>query len=106
VQFFQDTEVKRLFAGAEDFGFHSSACVFSADVVTRVDVPTPTDRVRWIGIYKVPRHMLPIQFKAEMGALIDRCVALPIWHQNVLKHTTVRMWATIIIITTNQISSG
>ncbi|KAJ7742941.1 hypothetical protein DFH07DRAFT_1063617 [Mycena maculata] len=85
----QNTEVQKLLAGAQEFGYHEEANVFSADVVTKIDTYTPKDRVHIICICKVPPKMSKERFSQKMEAFMDRTLTHPMVERNVLKYT---MW--------------
>ncbi|KAJ7268209.1 hypothetical protein B0H12DRAFT_96936 [Mycena haematopus] len=91
-EFFHDAAVQKLITDGDDLAFRSAPIAFSADVVTRVDVPasTATKRSCVVGIYKGPGpaffpHIT--QFQENFSATVDEYVALPISQRNLLRHT-------------------
>jgi hypothetical protein len=62
--------VKAMDAG-QSWGFHDGACIFSADLVNKLDSGVPRDRNVSIGILKVPAHMSYTSFYQKIEALID-----------------------------------
>ncbi|KAJ7212658.1 hypothetical protein GGX14DRAFT_446783 [Mycena pura] len=62
--------VKAMEAG-RSWGFHESACIFSADVVTKLESDATRDRNVVVAILRVPAHMSPAEFRGKIDALLD-----------------------------------
>ncbi|KAF7349908.1 hypothetical protein MVEN_01291500 [Mycena venus] len=82
-----DPAFKNLFS--DTFTFRAESIGFSADAVTRIDVPrsTGTERQLWVGIYKGPGLSPPAQFQKDVSATMDQYVALPVSRKYMLSHT-------------------
>ncbi|KAF7342416.1 hypothetical protein MVEN_01830600 [Mycena venus] len=94
-EFFQDATVKKLLTDADDFAFRPASIAFSADAVTRIDVPrsdygsTATERKLWVGIYRGPGPAFSphiTQFQENVSATMDEYVAQPVSQKNMLSH--------------------
>ncbi|KAJ7764423.1 hypothetical protein B0H16DRAFT_1526984 [Mycena metata] len=87
-EFFKDAEVQRLIVAADHWGFRTNSCVFSADIVTRIEASALNDgRILWVGYFRVPADMPA--FEEKMEAFIEKCVASSAFQKNIVKHTTV-----------------
>ncbi|KAJ7676793.1 hypothetical protein DFH06DRAFT_1169051 [Mycena polygramma] len=82
----KDAELKQLMSEAEDFGFCTGGCSFVADVVTKIDVPAPTNRAHLMGVCKLPDTLSTNEFHAKFEGLFAKLLALPL-SQNILKHS-------------------
>ncbi|KAF8142361.1 hypothetical protein K438DRAFT_1995050 [Mycena galopus ATCC 62051] len=84
-----DEQFKKIFAEAKDFGFLDSASLFTADVTTKFDVPSPTTNARVHSSFaaKIPKDMSADQFHAKLEPVIDGYVQLPLCQKHILKHT-------------------
>ncbi|KAF7368022.1 hypothetical protein MSAN_00868000 [Mycena sanguinolenta] len=88
----RDEQVKKVIAGAKDFGFHDNASLFTADVTTRVDVVSPSPKARFHASFvaKIPKDISVDEFHAKLEAAVDSFVELPVCQNNILKHTYLR----------------
>ncbi|KAF7342418.1 hypothetical protein MVEN_01830800 [Mycena venus] len=94
-EFLQDAAFQKLMTNTDDFALPSVSITFSADAVTRIDVPrsehgsTATERALWVGIYSGPGPALSphiTQFQENVSATMDEYVALPVSQKNMLSH--------------------
>lgn len=70
-QCLRDPDMVKAMDAGRSWGFHDGACIFSADLVNKLDSGVPRDRNVAIGIFKVPAHMSYTSFHQKMEALID-----------------------------------
>ncbi|KAJ7734210.1 hypothetical protein B0H14DRAFT_2639465 [Mycena olivaceomarginata] len=81
----KDATIVKLFAEAQEFV--SCADIFCVDIVTRLDVPTPTTRAHMMCSFRCPGHLTSNQYGPKFESFVDRLLALPIIQQNVLKYS-------------------
>ncbi|KAJ7019729.1 hypothetical protein C8F04DRAFT_1146897 [Mycena alexandri] len=86
-EFASDEEVKKLLLAAKTSGFQAGACVFAADVNTKIDDPTPAELNLWVGIYKIPSHLSRVEFEQKMDALSDDYIAGPLSQKHFVNHS-------------------
>jgi len=82
--------VQQLVEAAKQFGLQSGACVFPADIVSKIDSPSVEDAVHIIGIYKVPRDLTAEEYGQKFNAFVENYVALPAIQKNLVKYELVR----------------
>jgi len=70
-QCLRDPDLVKAMDAGRSWGFHDGACIFSADLVNKLDSGVPCDRNVAIGIFQVPAHMSYTSFHQKMEALID-----------------------------------
>ncbi|KAJ7925450.1 hypothetical protein B0H13DRAFT_1863102 [Mycena leptocephala] len=80
-----DPMFAKAFAEAEEFV--SCATGFVADVVTRIDRPTPKDRTHLMCAFQRPDHLSSDEYRKKFEVFVDRLLALPISQKNFLKHS-------------------
>ncbi|KAJ7860175.1 hypothetical protein B0H13DRAFT_2355706 [Mycena leptocephala] len=80
-----DPMFAKAFAEAEEFV--SRATGFVADVVTRIDRPTPKDRTHLMCAFQRPDHLSSDEYRKKFEVFVDRLLALPISQKNFLKHS-------------------
>jgi len=90
----QDPEYVSLLSAAKENGHlrgHEleNMSLFSADVVTKIDVDHTGARKHVFGIFKVPRGVSAELFEQKAEAFIDGALALPVCKNNFLKYN---MW--------------
>ncbi|KAJ7054642.1 hypothetical protein C8F01DRAFT_480401 [Mycena amicta] len=104
----RDPEYSALVAGGASFGLHDGACVFSADVVTKIDhckSPKGSETCHGIFIFKIPAEWHPDvdEYHKKVEDMVDKFIQLPIAEQHIVKHTIwfqnneleedVRLWS-------------
>ncbi|KAJ7060207.1 hypothetical protein C8F01DRAFT_191107 [Mycena amicta] len=90
----RDPEYSALVAGGASFGLHDGACVFSADVVTKIDhckSPKGSETCHGIFIFKIPAEWHPDvdEYHKKVEDMVDKFIQLPIAEQHIVKHTIV-----------------
>src|ERR1700761_6731075 len=70
-QCLRDPDFVKAMEAGRSWGFHDGACVFSADVVTKLDSDATRDRNVVVAILKVPAHVSPAEFRGKIDALLD-----------------------------------
>ncbi|KAJ7106672.1 hypothetical protein C8R44DRAFT_326094 [Mycena epipterygia] len=81
-----DPTVMRVVAGAiADFGLDVGSCVFHANVVTKIDLPSHQDSVWGCTIHPVPVHLSKAQLEQRIEALADTFIAVPVVKKNLLR---------------------
>jgi hypothetical protein len=71
MQCLRDPDFVKAMDAGRSWGFHDGACIFSADLVNKLDSGVPRDRNVSIAILKVPAHMSYTSFQQKMEALLD-----------------------------------
>jgi hypothetical protein len=71
MQCLRDPDFVKAMDAGRSWGFHDGACIFSADLVNKLDSGVPRDLNVAIGICKVPAHMSYTSLQQKMEALID-----------------------------------
>ncbi|KAJ6554676.1 hypothetical protein B0H19DRAFT_1072038 [Mycena capillaripes] len=83
----KDKDFKEIIDAAEHFGFHAGSCSFSADLKTKVFIPTSNDRVHAMGVFKVGPQPDKTAFHDLIEELAERILELPAAKKNILKKT-------------------
>ncbi|KAJ7913710.1 hypothetical protein B0H13DRAFT_2326098 [Mycena leptocephala] len=71
VECLKDPDFVKAMDAERSWGFRDGACIFSADLVNKLDSGVPRDRNVACGIFMVPAHMSYTSFQQRMEALID-----------------------------------
>ncbi|KAF7365862.1 hypothetical protein MVEN_00460700 [Mycena venus] len=83
----KDKDFKERIDAAEHFGFHAGSCSFSADLKTKIFIPTSNDRVHAMGVFKVGPQPDKAAFHDLVEELAERILELPAAKKNILKKT-------------------
>ncbi|KAJ6562218.1 hypothetical protein B0H19DRAFT_1233922, partial [Mycena capillaripes] len=84
----KDPEVLEVFKKGKEFGLHNGSFGLAADVVPKIDNPTPRDRIHLICVYKASPNVSP-DHDQKFDAMLDNFVALPGLQKNVVNF---EMW--------------
>ncbi|KAJ7826569.1 hypothetical protein B0H14DRAFT_3722338 [Mycena olivaceomarginata] len=83
----KDKDFKERIDAAEHFGIHVGSCSFSADLKTRIFIPTSNDRVHAMGVFEVGPQPDKTAFHDLVEELAERILELPAAKKNILKKT-------------------
>ncbi|KAJ7909741.1 hypothetical protein B0H13DRAFT_2330087 [Mycena leptocephala] len=72
----QDPDFINAMAAGRSWGFYDSACIFSADSVTKLDSSVPSDTNVVISIIKIPVQQTASIFRQKLDTLIDAVIDL------------------------------
>jgi hypothetical protein len=87
----QDAEVQKLVENGKEFGLHSNSYGFSADVVAKLDNPSPQDAVHMIFVYNVPPHISTAQHDKKFDEYRNNYAAIPAVRKNFVRLEHVRL---------------
>ncbi|KAJ7115673.1 hypothetical protein C8R44DRAFT_793144, partial [Mycena epipterygia] len=80
------TVMKVVADGTPHLGFDGAgSCVFHADVVRKIDLPSDQDSVYGFITHPVPAHLSKAQFQQKADALLDAFIAVPAVKKGALK---------------------
>ncbi|KAF7359680.1 hypothetical protein MVEN_00692300 [Mycena venus] len=94
LELMQDAEVQKLVENGREFGLHSNSYGFSADVIAKLDNPSPEDAVHMIFVYNVPPHISTAQHDQKFEDYRNNYAAIPAVRKNFVrlehwKHNTM-----------------
>ncbi|KAJ7936094.1 hypothetical protein B0H13DRAFT_1853787 [Mycena leptocephala] len=85
LELMQDAEVQKLVENGKEFGLHSNSYGFSADVVAKLDNPSPQDAVHMIFVYNVPPHISTAQHDKKFDEYRNNYAAIPAVRKNFVR---------------------
>ncbi|KAJ7016309.1 hypothetical protein C8F04DRAFT_1245392 [Mycena alexandri] len=82
-----DPALVKVYAEAEEFLPYVMA--FMADVVTKIDLPTPRNPMHIMCTFQCPAHLSSNEYRTKFEGFVDRLLALPITQKSILKYSVV-----------------
>ncbi|KAF7297394.1 hypothetical protein MIND_00973000 [Mycena indigotica] len=88
----EDSDLCNLVWNGASFGLQDGACVFSADIVTKIDQyksPKGHETCHGLFVFKIPSeyHFTVGEYHKKIEDMVDKFIALPIAQQHLVKHT-------------------
>ena len=82
----------------KEFSLHTNSYGFSADVVAKIDNPSPKDAVHMIFVYNVPPHISAVQHDQKFDEYKNNYAAIPAVRKNFvrLEHVCLSMGFTFV----------
>jgi hypothetical protein len=84
----KDPALAKVYTEAEEFLPYVTA--FMTDVVTKIDLPTPGNRMHIMCTFQRPDYLSSNEYRTKFEGFVDRLLALPITQKNILKYSVVR----------------
>ncbi|KAF7340344.1 hypothetical protein MVEN_01953600 [Mycena venus] len=84
-----DAGFQKVAENGKEFGLHSNSYGFAADVVTKLDNPSPQGAVHMMFVYGVPPHVSTAHHDQKFNEFTDNFVAIPAVRKNFV---TFEVW--------------